>query len=62
MVIDFGGAAEHRHSRAARKPNHAHFDLNRVLPQIAAAGLGKLEQGELGFRDLHFVRASAQSS
>jgi ubiquinone/menaquinone biosynthesis C-methylase UbiE len=60
VAVDFGGAADERHSRTARSPNHAHFDIRRVIPELTEVGLGEVESGKLGFRDLWFVRSAAR--
>ena len=62
LAVDFGGAAEHRHTRAGRLHNHAHFDLTQVLPVLTNAGWSGIETGPAGFRDLQFVRAAAPAA
>ena len=57
LVLDFGGAATQRRTRAGRMHHHAQFNLLEVVPQVRAAGLSRLESGSAGFRDLQFVRA-----
>jgi ubiquinone/menaquinone biosynthesis C-methylase UbiE len=58
LVLDFGGAATQRRTRAGRMHHHAQFNLLEVVPQLRAAGLSRLESGSAGFRDLQFVRAA----
>lgn len=62
LAIDFGGAADDRHSRAGRLHSHAHFDLGQVIPILKEAGLGAVETGSTGIRDLHFIRAAAPAA
>jgi ubiquinone/menaquinone biosynthesis C-methylase UbiE len=57
LVLDFGGAATQRRRPAGRMHHHVQFNLLEVVPQLRAVGLGRLESGSAGFRDLQFVRA-----
>ena len=62
MVVDFGGSEKQKHSWTARYHKHAHFDIRKVIPELSEVGLRDVESGELGMRDLWFVRASAPAA
>lgn len=58
FVVDLGGG-EHRHGWLHGSRRHAHFDLHAVVPEVDDAGFSDVKEGPVGFRDLHFVRATA---
>ena len=62
LAVDFGGNTakkkrllNHFHRR------HGHVALSDILALLGEAGLKIIESGEMGVRDLHFVRAAAPS-
>jgi ubiquinone/menaquinone biosynthesis C-methylase UbiE len=62
IVIDFGGSEKEKRSWTAHYHKHAHFDVRRVIPELSDIGLCDVESGEVGVRDLSFVRASAPAA
>ena len=62
IVVDFGGSEKEKRSWTAHYHKHAHFDIRRVIPELREIGLCDVESGEVGVRDLWFVRASAPSA
>lgn len=59
FVVDFGGETHGGHGIRRHNRHHMSFDLRNVIPEVADAGLRDVENGPLGFRDLHFLRAAA---
>lgn len=59
FVVDFGGEAHGRHGLGRHNRRHREFDLRKVIPEMAEAGLREVEEGALGYRDLQFIRAAA---
>ena len=55
LAVDFGGSAQERHSHIAMRPNHAHFDIRKLIPELSEAGLSGITSGKVGFRDLWFL-------
>jgi len=43
-------------------PRHINFDLRKMIPMMAEAGLNALQSGAVGFSDLQFVLAAAPSA
>ncbi|HXZ87815.1 MAG TPA: methyltransferase domain-containing protein [Candidatus Binataceae bacterium] len=62
LAVDFGGSEDEKASRTARHHNHVHFDIRHVIPELTEAGLGSVESGAVGFRDLWFVRSAAPAA
>ncbi len=63
LPVDFGGPAdEKRRSLIAHFRHHINFDLRKVIPILAEAGLNALQSGAVGFSDLQFVLAAAPSA
>jgi ubiquinone/menaquinone biosynthesis C-methylase UbiE len=61
-IVDFGGSEKQKHSWTARYHKHAHFDIRKVIPELNEVGMCDVESGEVGVRDLWFVRASAPAA
>ena len=61
LPVDFGGPADERRSLIAHFRHHINFDLRKVIPMLAEAGLNALQSGAAGFSDLQFVLAAAPS-
>jgi len=57
LAVDFGGPADERRSLIAHFRHHINFDLRKVIPILAEAGLNALQSGAVGFSDLQFVLA-----
>jgi ubiquinone/menaquinone biosynthesis C-methylase UbiE len=62
IIVDFGGSEKAKRSWTAHYRKHAHFDIRRVIPELSEVGLRDVESGEVGVRDLWFVRACAPAA
>ncbi len=62
LAVDFGGPVQARRSLIAHLfHRHVHFDLRGMVPVLDELGLSGVTSGAVGFRDLHYVRATAPS-
>jgi SAM-dependent methyltransferase len=59
LIVDFGGASQHRHSLIAHMRMHQAFDLEEISPAVETAGFVGIKAGSLGFSDLRFLSAIA---
>ncbi len=59
FVVDFGGEGHGGHGLGRHNRHHREFDLRKVIPEVAEAGLRDVQDGALGFRGLQFIRAAA---
>ncbi len=59
LAINFGGGESERRHGIGHHPNHAHFSIQQVIPEMSEAGLCDISSGKVGVLDLWFVRSSA---
>ncbi|MHB8454115.1 MAG: class I SAM-dependent methyltransferase [Acidiferrobacterales bacterium] len=61
FVADFAGSEREKKSFLAHFHRHGHVGLPKIISVLNEAGLNSVESGAVGFRDLQFVVATAQS-
>ena len=59
LAVDLGGSGREARGLISHFHRHMRFDVLEVIPMLNEAGLESVESGEVGFRDLKFVRATA---
>jgi ubiquinone/menaquinone biosynthesis C-methylase UbiE len=58
LIIDYSGQLASRRHWMARHGRHGQFDLQTVQPLLVQAGFEPSGSGQLGWLDLHFLRAT----
>jgi ubiquinone/menaquinone biosynthesis C-methylase UbiE len=58
LVVDFAGPADHGDGLLAHFHRHGHVKSAEIFALLGAAGLTVVDSGSVGFKNLHFVRAS----
>ncbi len=61
LVADFAGSEQATKSPLAHFHRHGHVGLPKIVAVLSEAGLNSIESGAVGFRDLQFVLATAQT-
>jgi len=59
LAVDFGTDLGEKKSLLTHFHRHGHVDLRNIISVLSEAGLNSVESGAVGFRNLHFVLASA---
>jgi ubiquinone/menaquinone biosynthesis C-methylase UbiE len=59
LAVDFGGATGHRKSLIEHFHRHGRVDVRDIVTLLGHAGLGIVDSGAVGVRDLNFVLATA---
>jgi ubiquinone/menaquinone biosynthesis C-methylase UbiE len=60
LAVDFGGAASRKKSFLGRLGHHHQsFDLDQIVPSLKEIGFDEIETGEMGYLNLHYLRASS---
>ncbi|MHB1587915.1 MAG: class I SAM-dependent methyltransferase [Acidiferrobacteraceae bacterium] len=61
LVADFAGSERGKKHLLAHFYRHGHVAMPKIMAVLSEAGLTSVESGAVGFRDLQFVLAAAQS-
>ena len=61
LVADFAGSEREKKNLLAHFHRHGHVGLHKIIAMLSEAGLTSVDSGAVGFRDLLFVLATAQS-
>ncbi len=60
LAVDFGGGTGDRKGLLEHFHRHGRVDVHDIVELLGEAGLGIVETGPVGVRDLHFVLATAE--
>ncbi len=59
LAVDFAGAASRTKGLHARFGRHHSLDLDRTLQSLKDIGFDRIETGEMGYLNLHYLRAAS---
>jgi ubiquinone/menaquinone biosynthesis C-methylase UbiE len=58
LAVDFGSPSHARQSLIAHFHRHGHTKVEEIIGLLTRAGLDRVDSGEVGMKNLHFVLAS----